>query len=613
MKTAYFEPRTDVMRLLIFVAIFSVFVVAAGSPVWTWTCKGTICEKVDFGSKNSKPLSMEECSLFCDPYGNVWPRPTGHIKLSKGRVVEIRADQVSVQYEGPCQLELRMERMINELGKIFQGHLLKMAEEETSDKVRAKPISVHLRINDTSKERIEMSTNESYVLKVQQTADGKVNVTITAPTYFGARHGLETLTQLVVLSAEGRLLMPKKASVRDHPIYKYRGILLDTARSFFPPNAIKRTLDAMAANKMNTFHWHMTDSHSFPFESKTYPNFSRYGAYSPKQIYTADDIRSIVEYGRVRGVRIIPEFDAPAHVGEGWQWVGENATVCFRAQPWTKYCFEPPCGQLNPTNDKVYDILGGLFSDFLDVFDSDIFHMGGDEVNLHCWNTSAAVTDWMDRKRHSRSEGGFIKLWAAFQNRAYNKLVAANGGKAMPVVLWTSDLTKEGRAGKYLDKDKYIIQVWTTNSDSVMGELVKKGFRVIFSNYDALYLDCGFGAWIGEGNNWCSPYIGWQKVYGNSPVAMLKKKGVQDRVARSLTLGAEATLFSEQADESALDGRLWPRAAALAERLWSDPSQGWKEAEHRMLNQRERLVKRGIAADTLQPEWCRQNQGHCRT
>jgi hexosaminidase len=91
---------------------------------------------------------------------------------------------------------------------------------------------------------------------------------------------------------------------------------------------------------------------------------------------------SVVEYARARGVRVLPEFDAPAHVGEGWQWAGPNVTVCVNAQPWVNYCVEPPCGQLNPTNDTVYEILGGIYHDIFALFEPDIFHMGGDEVSI---------------------------------------------------------------------------------------------------------------------------------------------------------------------------------------------------------------------------------------
>lgn len=143
------------------------------------------------------------------------------------------------------------------------------------------------------------------------------------------------------------------------------------------------------------------------------------------------------------------------------------------------------------------------------------------------------------------------------------------------------------------------------------------------SNYDALYFDCGYGSWVGEGTNWCSPYIGWEKVYKND-------LGIIAGPYKSQILGGEAALWSEQADEQVLDGRFWPRASALgknvsfrmlilklifvfhlAERLWSDPTISWREAEPRILVHRERLVENGIAAESLQPKWCLQHEGNC--
>lgn len=124
------------------------------------------------------------------------------------------------------------------------------------------------------------------------------------------------------------------------------------------------------------------------------------------------------------------------------------------------------------------------------------------------------------------------------------------------------------------------------------------------SNYDNLYLDCGFGAWVTEGNNWCSPYIGWEKIYKNNFTLF-------DEKLQSQILGAEAALWSEQTDEHTLDGRIWPRLSAHAERLWLNPMTSWRDAEARMLVHRERLVENGLGPEILQPEWCLQNQGEC--
>lgn len=124
------------------------------------------------------------------------------------------------------------------------------------------------------------------------------------------------------------------------------------------------------------------------------------------------------------------------------------------------------------------------------------------------------------------------------------------------------------------------------------------------SNYDALYFDCGFGAWVTEGVNWCAPYIGWEKVYKNNLTHFGAKY-------KSQFYGAEAALWSEQTDHLTLDGRIWPRLSALAERLWTDPNTSWRKAEPRMLIHRERLVENGIAAESLQPQWCLQHEGEC--
>lgn len=110
---------------------------------------------------------------------------------------------------------------------------------------------------------------------------------------------------------------------------------------------------------------------------------------------------------------------------------------------------------------------------------------------FECWKSSPEIVNWMTNEGMGQTDDDYLQLWDMFQKRAYMKLVEANGHNDIPVVLWTSHLTEQGSVDKYLDKDKYIIQIWTKGSDEVIAELVNKGFRVIFSNHDALYFDCG--------------------------------------------------------------------------------------------------------------------------
>jgi len=100
-------------------------------------------------------------------------------------------------------------------------------------------------------------------------------------------------------------------------------------------------------------------------------------------------------------------------------------------------------------------------------------------------------------------------------------------------------------------------------------------------------------------------------VYDNDPRTLLRNLGVTDPDSLSLALGAEAALWTEQADSSSVNSKIWPRAAAMAERLWSDPQSNWQAAESRFLEHRERLVGLGVTPDSIEPQWCVLNQGYC--
>lgn len=147
---------------------------------------------------------------------------------------------------------------------------------------------------------------------------------ITAKSYYGVRHGLETLSQMIwwdeLAGTQGMLRVLTQASIEDNPAFAYRGLLVDTGRQFFSAEQLKRVIDGMAASKLNTFHWHLTDSQSFPFDSAIFPEMARWGAYSGEQVYTPEDVRDLVQYARIRGIRILIEIDSPAHAGAGWQW-----------------------------------------------------------------------------------------------------------------------------------------------------------------------------------------------------------------------------------------------------------------------------------------------------
>jgi len=270
----------------------------------------------------------------------------------------------------------------------------------------------------TNEDRITLDTDESYYLSLKSNGN-TVTVNIKAKTFFGARHAMETFSQLSTYYArDNSLQILDQVEISDKPAYPYRGVLLDTSRNWFSVQFIRKLIKSMSFSKLNTFHWHMTDTHSFPMQIKSVPQLSKYGAYSPRHVYTANEVKSIVNFATFYGVRVLPEFDQPAHVGEGWQF-GEKEglgklAVCVNREPWQDFCLEPPCGQLNPTNDNIYGVLKKVYTELFDMFKPDLFHAGGDEINFNCWNKTQEIVDFVMKQYGGRESEQYFRLWERF-------------------------------------------------------------------------------------------------------------------------------------------------------------------------------------------------------
>jgi len=160
----------------------------------------------------------------------------------------------------------------------------------------------------SSDESLSLETDQSYRLQITSP-----EIYIEASTVYGALNGLESLSQLVY-----RGLYVNGTVIQDKPRYQFRATMIDTSRHYYPIEVILQHLDAMAYSKFNVLHWHIVDSISYPYQSTLFPEMSRQGAYSPSHVYTADDFKIVVEYAQQRGIRVIPEFDTPGHVREGY-------------------------------------------------------------------------------------------------------------------------------------------------------------------------------------------------------------------------------------------------------------------------------------------------------
>ncbi|KAF0687876.1 hypothetical protein As57867_020373, partial [Aphanomyces stellatus] len=323
-------------------------------------------------------------------------------------------------------------------------------------------------------------------------------------------------------------------------------------------------------------------------------------------IYTQDAIKDLLVYAKAHGIQVVPEVDAPAHAGAGWQWgpdygLGE-LTLCWAASPTeTHQCWEAPCGQLNPLNENVYPLLDLIWGELHALFDSDIFHMGSDEVFTKCWMDTPEIANLPEILNKS-NDADYWNVWAKFQKRVMDNFWKRAPNKK--IALWSSDLTTP-QYFAILPKEKVVIHSWNPTVKNEPRTVTDLGYSYIASFDDAFYLDCGFNGIDRKDNSWCAPFKTWQVIY-----EQLLDVNVT-AANKHLVLGGSAVLWTEVSGEAALDNRLWPRVSAFAERAWSNPMTRWHKAMQRMTIQAYRIIETGVQADMIQPHWCRQRAGEC--
>ncbi|XP_015108847.1 chitooligosaccharidolytic beta-N-acetylglucosaminidase isoform X2 [Diachasma alloeum] len=541
---------------------------------------------------NGQHTTLAACKLVCGASAGLWPLPTGSFSIGKD-YLPIQPDKIIFDVKA---IPSGVDSFISEVIDIFTSNVQSYCGNNC-DGVGSS-VTVHIEVESGSL-GLDWNTREDYTLRIASKGT-EADVIITAHTVYGARHALEALSQLIApivkSSIKRGLVIVNKADIEDKPVFKHRGLMIDTGRNYLPVTAILRTIDGLAATKMNVLHWHATDSQSFPLQIKSRPLMSRYGAYSPGMIYTPEDVGRIKNYAKYRGVRVILEMDSPAHAATGWEW-GETAglgklAVCVEQQPWRNFCVQPPCGQLNPVNPHVFDILRDVYREFFSILGNDsVLHVGGDELWLPCWNSTEEIVENMQGRGWGRTPEDFLKLWGEFHIKQL-KVISDLKEKDDSVIIWSSGLTEPNVIEQFLDKNRFIIQTWVPAASTVPEELLKRGYKLIISTKDAWYLDHGF---------WGSTkYHSWRDVYEN-------------RIPREETvLGGEVCMWGEYVNQGGLDSRIWPRAAAAGERLWTDSATlKTVDVEPRLQAHRERLESRNVKADAISPAWCAQHATKC--
>src|ERR1700688_1417647 len=384
------------------------------------------------------------------------------------------------------------------------------------------PAQLKVKSEHPSKPVQELGEDESYALQV--TSSG---AELNAPTTLGVMRGLQTFLQLVENTPQG-FAVPAVV-IQDKPRFPWRGLMIDSGRHFMPVEVIERNLDGMAAVKMNVFHWHLSENQGFRVESKRFPKLQEMG--SDGLFYTQEQVRGGIAYAHDGGIRVIPEFDMPGH-STAW-FVGYPDLASARG-PYTierKWgVFDPA---MDPTRESTYKFLDEFIGEMAKLFPDQFFHIGGDEVNGKQWDANPKIQEFM--RAHSLKNNADLQ---AYFNTRVQKIVAKHG-KTMEG--WDEILRPD------LPKS-IVIQSW--RGQQSLADAASQGYRGLLSS--GYYLDLMGTA--------ASHYEVDPFAAGAANLTDEEKQKV---------LGGEACTWTEYVSAENVDSRIWPRTAAIAERLWS--------------------------------------------
>lgn len=458
---------------------------------------------------NDVPAAWKESGLDLMP----WP---AHIALHHGRLsltkefnVEVTGDAGQRVYDAADRLLQHLQRRT---GIVFRQHVV------AKDSDAPHPaLAIHVRRPGV----LRIGEDESYRLRIDPQ-----HAVLTAEDGLGALHGLQTFLQLVQSDPAAGYYLPA-VDIRDKPRFQWRGLMIDVARHFEPVNVIERNLRGMAAVKMNVLHLHLSDNQGFRIQSKVYPELTAEG--SRGQYFTQAQMKAIIRYAGDRGIIVVPEFDLPAHAVS---WLVSHPELASAPGPYHLYThFGGKNPAFDPSNPETYRFLDGFFKEMAGLFPGPYIHIGGDENSGRQWDNNPWIQAYMQPSIPSNE---------ALQTRFIQKLARMINADGKQVIGWDEILQPGLPKGA-------VIQSWRGKES--LYKAAREGHPAILSN--GYYLDLLYPA---------------ADYYQNDPVPAgthLK------RSVRKNILGGEAEMWGELVRPATIDSRIWPNAAAIAERLWS--------------------------------------------
>ncbi len=446
---------------------------------------------------------------------NLMPVPA-KAQLSNGRLLIEKSFSVAISGHKEPRLEGAVELFLAQLGRQTG---LPPIDLKVADSANA---TLAIQCDGGTKDVQQLGEDESYRLEVTATS-----ARLSAPSTLGVMRGLQTFLQLVRITGEGFAV--QEVSIEDSPRFPWRGLMIDVGRHFIPLDVLKRNLDGMAAVKLNVFHWHLSENQGFRVESRKFPKLTAAG--SDGLFYTQSEVRDLIAYAHARGIRVVPEFDMPGHTTAWFVGHPELASGPGPYEIERKWgVFDPA---IDPTREETYKFLDALIGEMAGLFPDQFFHIGGDEVNGKQWDANPKIQQFM----HAHNLKNNNDLQAYFNQRV-QKIVSKHGKTMLG---WDEILRPDL-------PNSIVIQSWR-GPDS-LAQAAKQGYRGLLSS--GYYVDL---MWSAERHYLTEPLSG---------AAANLSPEEQKRI-----LGGEACMWSEYVSPENIDSRIWPRTAAIAERLWS--------------------------------------------
>ncbi len=368
---------------------------------------------------------------------------------------------------------------------------------------------------------LKLGEEESYQLTVSDSG-----AQLIAPTTLGALHGLQTFLQLVTITPSG--FAAPAVTIKDQPRFPWRGMLIDVSRHFIPIDVLKRNLDGMAFVKMNVLHWHLSDDQGFRAESKVFPKLTGMG--SEGMFYTQAEIRELIQYAHDRGIRVIPEFDTPGH---SRSWFVGYPELASGEGSFTVETEAGPSSVTDPTREETYKFMDKFVEEMGKLFPDAYFHIGGDEVDGKFWDGNPKIQAF--KQAHGMKTNQDLQ---AYYNQRLQKILAKHH-KIM--IGWDEILHPD------LPKT-IVVQSW--RGQESLATAAKQGYSGLLSY--GYYLDLMWPA---------------ARHYAVDPMSGAAATITPEQ--QKLILGGESCQWAEWVTPENIDSHIWPRNAAIAERLWS--------------------------------------------